>query len=84
MSKDFSEYIDDYCEDNYGHTNWAYLNTLTKEELEANKDKGDIDKLNNLFFYYEDDSNNLQIEAMLDWYDSSLISGIPFMLMMTK
>jgi len=66
MSKDFSEYIDDYCEDTYGHTNWAYLNTLTKQELEANKDKGDIDKLNNLFFYYEDDSNNLQIEAMLD------------------
>ena len=66
MSKDLSEYIDDYCEDNYGHTNWAYLDTLTKEELEANKDKGDIDKLNNLFFYYEDDSNNLQIEAMLE------------------
>ena len=54
MSKDLSEYIDDYCEDNYGHTNWAYLDTLTKEELEANKDNGDIDKVNNLFFYYED------------------------------
>ena len=54
MSKDLSEYIDDYCEANYGHRNWAYLDTLTKEELEANKDNGDIDKVNNLFFYYED------------------------------
>ena len=35
----------------------------------------------NLFFYYKDRENTSQIEAMLDWYDSSLISGIPFMLM---
>ena len=33
MASDHSEYIDDYCRDNYGHTNWGYLDTYTKEEL---------------------------------------------------
>jgi hypothetical protein len=33
MSRDFSEMIDEYCEENYGHTNWAYLDTCDKEDL---------------------------------------------------
>ena len=31
MAGDHSEYIDDYCRDNYGHTNWGYLDTYTKK-----------------------------------------------------
>ena len=33
MARDKSEYIDEYCKNNYGHTNWGYLDTYTKEEL---------------------------------------------------
>jgi len=33
MSRDFSEMLDEYCEENYGHTNWAYLDTCDKEDL---------------------------------------------------
>ncbi len=33
MSRDLSEYIDDYCRDTYGHSNWGYLDTYSKEDL---------------------------------------------------
>jgi len=26
MSKDITEYIDDWCLDHYGHTNWEFIN----------------------------------------------------------
>jgi len=51
MASDHSEYIDDYCRDNYGHTNWGYLDTYTKEELK----KADHDIENNIVFWHEDD-----------------------------
>ena len=35
MTRDHSEYIDDYCRDLYGHSNWGYLDTYSKEELKA-------------------------------------------------
>ena len=34
MTQDYSEKLDEYCEENYGHTNWGYLDTYTKEQLE--------------------------------------------------
>ena len=33
MSKDITEYYDDYCRDLYGHTNWAYMSTFSKAEI---------------------------------------------------
>jgi len=35
MAQDQSEKIDDHCNEMYGHTNWGYLNTYSKEELNA-------------------------------------------------
>ena len=48
--KDNSEYIDGYCRAKYGHSNWGYLDTYTKEELE--KAKHDIE--NNIVFWHFD------------------------------
>jgi len=50
MVRDHSEYIDDYCRDKYGHTNWGYLDTYTKEELK--NAKNDIE--NNIVFWYNE------------------------------
>ena len=36
--RDITEYIDDYVEDNYGHTNWGYTSTYSHFELNSNKD----------------------------------------------
>ena len=68
MSKDLNEYM------------------IMVTIIEANKDKKiwQQKERSNLWFYYKDRENTSQVEAMLDWYDSSLISGIPFMLMMTR
>ena len=51
MTRDHSEYIDDYCRDLYGHSNWGYLDTYSKEELKAK----DHDIENNIVFWHEDD-----------------------------
>jgi len=51
MARDHSEYIDDYCRDNFGHSNWGYLDTYTKEELK----KADHTIENNIVFWHEDD-----------------------------
>lgn len=32
---DITEAIDDYCETEYGHTDWAWIDTVTKDELNA-------------------------------------------------
>lgn len=37
MSRDLSEYIDDYCKSIYGHTNWGYKTAYTVEFLSKNK-----------------------------------------------
>ena len=31
--RDITEYIDEYVEDNYGHTNWGYTSSYTEFEL---------------------------------------------------
>ena len=33
MGMDITEYIDEYTEINYGHTNWGYTSTYSKVEL---------------------------------------------------
>ena len=67
MARDQSEYIDEYCKNNYGHTNRGYLDTYTKEELK--KAEHDIEKelvilcedkiykSNNIVFWYKDKEN---------------------------
>ena len=37
MSRDITEQIDDICRAEYGHTNWAFTDTLSKKELEEIK-----------------------------------------------
>ena len=48
--KDSSDYIDDYCRKTYGHSNWGYLDTYTKEELE----NGDYDIEGSIVFWIND------------------------------
>lgn len=49
MAQDLSEKIDEYCLENYGHTNWGYLDTYKKEELK----KTDHDIENNIVFWFD-------------------------------
>jgi len=58
MAKDQSEYIDDYCYATYGHFNWGYLSTYTKEELA--KAGHDID--GPIVFWHEDDEEQEEEE----------------------
>jgi len=37
MSRDITEVIDDYCMARYGHTNWAWTDTLNEEEQKRMK-----------------------------------------------
>jgi hypothetical protein len=56
MTRDLSESIDEYCEEQYGHTNWAYLSTCDKEDL---KEPHDIE--GNIVFFHneiEDEEDN--------------------------
>ena len=58
MSKDITEYYDDYCRDIYGHTNWAYMSTFSKVEiaqLPEGHREGDI-----YFFKEEQDDEWIQ------------------------
>ena len=59
MSRDLSEYIDDYVYSQVGHTNWAFLSTLKKEEIDnlERDDEGYID--DNLFIYYQESEEEL-------------------------
>ena len=64
---DITEYIDDFCQRYFGHTNWGYLDTYTQEELK--KPDHDIEKelvivcgdrvykSNNIVFWYNDIQN---------------------------
>ena len=49
MTQDYSEKLDEYCEENYGHTNWGYLDTYTKEQLENAKHSIE----NNIVFWHD-------------------------------
>ena len=55
MARDLTEITDDYCRDNYGHTNWGYKHTYTKEEL-ADESKYDIE--DGKVFWHEEDRDD--------------------------
>ena len=48
--RDVSEKIDEMCLELYGHTNWGYLDTFSKKELEENPH----DVEGNIVFFYND------------------------------
>ena len=54
MSKDISDYVDDYVRSKVGHTNWAFLSGLKKEEVvKLEKDeKGYVE--DNIFIFYNE------------------------------
>ena len=51
MSRDITEQIDDICNSEYGHTNWAFADTLSEKELKEIKDKELGIKLPSIVFY---------------------------------
>ena len=55
MAQDQSEKIDDYCNDMYGHTNWGYIDTYSKDELNAK----DHDIENNIVYWHEEGEPDL-------------------------
>ena len=66
MSRDASEKLDRYCKLMYGHTNWAYVDTMTSQEL--NISKGHLE--NNIFFYEEAicwDCDELESVCECEW-----------------
>ena len=54
MSRDITEQIEDICNSEYGHTNWAFADTLSEKELKEIKDKELGIKLPSIVFYYEE------------------------------
>jgi len=52
MSRDITEYIDEYVENNYGHTNWGYTSTYSKEEL-ADKSQYELELDNSIVVWYQ-------------------------------
>jgi hypothetical protein len=57
MSRDITEQIDDICDSEYGHTNWAFADTLSEKELKEIKDKKLGDKMPSIVFFYEEVSD---------------------------
>jgi len=49
---DITEVLDEYCESVYGHTNWGYTSTYSKEEL-SDKSKYDLELDNSIVIWYE-------------------------------
>tara|TARA_R100000805_G_C3532475_1_gene50614 strand:- start:175 stop:369 length:195 start_codon:yes stop_codon:yes gene_type:complete len=48
--RDITEYIDEYVEDNYGHTNWGYTSSYT--EFEFNDNDYDFELNNTIVIWY--------------------------------
>ena len=48
--RDIKEYIDDYVQDNYGHTNWGYTSSYT--EFEFNDNDYDFELNNTIVIWY--------------------------------
>lgn len=53
MGRDITEHIDEYVEDNYGHTNWGYKSSYTKEEL-ADTSKYELEINDSIVIWYEE------------------------------
>jgi hypothetical protein len=56
MSKDITEYIDDYCKEHYGHTNWGYKSTYSQYELDYTDKDYDIDVLDGAIVFWHEPS----------------------------
>ena len=56
MSRDVTEVIDDYCMARYGHTNWAWTDTLNEKEQRVMSKLGDIE--GNIIFYYKGNADD--------------------------
>ena len=61
MIRELTDVIDDYCIDNYGHTNWGWTDTLEEEDQRAitTNEKGEqiADIEGNIIFYYKEVSD---------------------------
>ena len=56
MSRDITEVIDNYCLKKYGHTNWAWTDTLYDEEDQIRMNKlGELE--GNIIFYFKEVSD---------------------------
>ena len=55
MPRDLSEITDDYCRENYGHSNWGYLDHYTKHEPEKLVDESTYDIEDGKVFWHEED-----------------------------
>ena len=55
MSRDITEKIDDYCEEQLGHTNWAIISTLTDQENVGIETQGILNTFKgvDVIFYWE-------------------------------
>ena len=49
---DITEYIDDFCERYFGHTNWGYKSTYSKEEL-ADTSKYELELNDSIVIWYD-------------------------------
>ena len=57
MSRDITEVIDDYCFKKYGHTNWAWTDTLDEEDQRRMSELGELE--GNIIFYFEEVNDEL-------------------------
>lgn len=53
MARDMSEHLDEYCEELFGHTNWGYKSTYSKEELKDTSSY--VEEGNVIFWKLEED-----------------------------
>ena len=60
MSKDITEMLDDMCESYYGHTHWAFKDTLTKSELKYIMIDKSSDIMPSIVFFNEDRRNEYE------------------------
>ena len=60
MSKDITEMLDDMCESYYGHTHWAFKDTLTKSELKDIRIDKSADIMPSIVFFNEDRRNEYE------------------------
>ena len=56
MSKDITDYLDDYCKEHYDHTNWGYKSTYSQYELDYTDKDYDIDVLDGAIVFWHEPS----------------------------
>ncbi len=61
MSHDITDAIDEYCEQEYGHTNWAWVDTVETIKL-TEEGRGHVEGM--VFIYTEDKCSECDAQ---DW-----------------